>query len=302
MTEPASHEVTFTRIVDAPPELVFDAWTDAKRLSAWYAPEGFTATAESDPREGGAVRVVMRGPDGMESVMTGTYRELDRPIRIVVEATATASDGRTALEALTTVTFADRDGKTEMMVHERATALIPEAAAMLAGMEVGLLQSLRKLDDVVAGRLDRQIVLTHAYEASPEDVFDAFTSEEHLRHWWGPNGFSITTESFNLRPGGVWRFTMHGPDGVDYPNEVMYDDIVRPDLLTFEHTASPDAEDPGFRATITFDPYQAMTIVTMRSVFANARDRELVVEKYGAIEGGRQTLERLEKFLKARHD
>jgi uncharacterized protein YndB with AHSA1/START domain len=173
---------------------------------------------------------------------------------------------------------------------------------MLAGMEVGLLQSLRKLDDVVTGVVDRQIVITHTYEAPREVVFDAFTDEEHLPEWWGPNGFSITTHAFDLRPGGIWRFTMHGPDGVDYPNEVTYEEISRPELLRFEHTAGPDSDDPGFLSIITFDEFEGSTILAMRSVFANASDRDLVVEKYGAIEGGRQTLERLEHFLKTRHD
>jgi uncharacterized protein YndB with AHSA1/START domain len=303
MSDAEAREITITRMVDAPRELVFDAWTQADRLAQWYAPEGFDVPeAESDPRPGGAIRIVMRASWGPESVLTGTYRELDRPSRIVTEANATDAEGRIALEAVTTVTLTDRDGTTELTVHERATALIPEAAMMLAGMEVGLLQSLRKLDDVVTGVVDRQIVVTHTYEAPREVVFDAFTDDDQLQHWWGPNGFSITTHAFDLRPGGIWRFTMHGPDGVDYPNEVTYEEIARPELLRFEHTAGPDSDTPGFFSTITFDEFEGSTIVAMRSVFESASARDLVVEKYGAIEGGRQTLERLENFLKTRHD
>jgi uncharacterized protein YndB with AHSA1/START domain len=303
MSDATSHEITITRIIDAPAEAVFKAWTEAGQLAKWFSPEGFTVPkAESEPRQGGAFTIVMRGPDGSESPMTGVYREFDPPRRLVTEATASLPDGRPALEAVTTVTLTDHDGKTELTVHERATALIPEAGPMLAGMEVGILQSLRRLDDVLTGAVDRQIVLSRMYEAPRERVFDAFTAEEHLQHWWGPNGFTITSHEFDMRPGGVWRFTMHGPDGVDYPNVITYRDIERPELLTYEHSSQPDAEDPPFVVAATFDGYLDMTILTMRMVFPSAADLAFVVEKYHADEGGTQTMERLNEFLKARHD
>jgi uncharacterized protein YndB with AHSA1/START domain len=303
MSDATSHEISITRIIDAPRDLVFKAWTEAEQLAKWFGPEGFTVpSAESDPKPGGAFSLVMRGPDGSDNALTGVYREFDPPRRLVTEATASAPDGTPALEAVTTVTFSDHDGKTELTVHERATALIPDAGPMLGGMEVGILQSLRRLDDVLTGAVDRQIVLTRMYEAPREAVFDAFTAEKHLQHWWGPDGFTITSDEFDVRPGGVWRFTMHGPDGVDYPNVIVYRDISRPELLSYEHTAGPDSDDPGFEVTTTFDEYLSMTILTMRMVFANAGDRDTVVEKYHAVEGGNQTLDRLGTFLKARHD
>ena len=97
---------------------------------------------------------------------------------------------------------------------------------MLAGMEAGLLQSLRRLDDVVTGAVDRSIVLSRMLQAPREQVFELWTSPEHLANWWGPNGFTLTTHEADIRPGGVWRFTMHGPDGVDYPNVLRYDEDV----------------------------------------------------------------------------
>jgi uncharacterized protein YndB with AHSA1/START domain len=303
MSDATSHEISITRIIDAPRDVVFDAWTEAKQLARWFGPEGFTVpSSESDPRPGGAFSIVMRGPDGTDSTMRGVYREFDPPRRLVTESTASGPDGKTALEAVTTVTLIDHDGKTELTVHERATALIPEAGPMLGGMEVGMLQSMRRLDDVLTGAVDRQIVLMRMYEAPRERVFDAFTAEEHLVHWWGPNGFTITIDEIDVRPGGVWRFTMHGPDGVDYPNVITYREIARPELLTFEHTSAPEADDPGFQAKVTFDEFMGATIVTMRSVFASVEDRDMVVEKYHAVEGGTQTLERLNEYLKARHD
>ena len=299
-------EVTITRMLDAPADLVFKAWTDGEHLAKWYAPEGFgVARAESDAKEGGAYTIVMQGPDGVEYPLWGTYTEFDPPRKLVASSTAAAPDGTPALDAVTTVTLVDHGGKTEMTVHEKASALTPEAAPMLGGMEVGLLQTLRKLDDLVTGAIDRSIVLTRMLEAPREQVFELWTSAEHLAKWWGPNGFTTTTHEADIRAGGVWRFTMHGPDGTDYPNVIHYEQVDPPELITFTH--GDDVGDmPPFRGTITFDDFNGMTILTMRTVFVSVDELQRQVEKVGAIEGGNQTLDRLVGYvgevIKARHD
>jgi len=299
-------EVTVTRMIDAPADLVFRAWTEGEHLAKWYAPEGFgVGRAESDAKEGGAFTIVMKGPDGAEYPLWGTYTEFDPPKKLVTAVTAAGPDGTPALDAVTTVTLIDHDGKTEMTVHEKASALTPEAAQMLAGMEIGLQQSLRRLDDLVTGAIDRSIVLSRMLEAPREQVFELWTSAEHLANWWGPNGFTLTTHEADIRPGGLWRFTMHGPGGVDYPNILRYDEIRAPELITFEH-GDGVGESPSFRGTITFDDFQGMTVLTMRSIFESPDELQRVVEKVGAIEGGNQTLDRLVGYvgevIKARHD
>ena len=217
-TEAQSREITITRIFDAPREMVFKAWTEADRIARWWGPEGFSVPeCESDPRTGGSLRIVMRGPDGVDYPMTGTYLEVSAPERLVVESFAMGADGRPVLEGLNTVTFADRDGKTEVTLHARAVALVPEAAMMLGGMSAGWTQSLQCLDDVLTGAVDRQIVLVRLVEAPREVVFRAFTEQDQVEKWWGPTGFSLTIDEMDVRPGGTWRFIMHGPDGVDYP-------------------------------------------------------------------------------------
>ena len=305
MTE-LTGEVTITRMLDAPADLVFRAWTEGEHLAKWYAPEGFgVGRAESDAKEGGAFTIVMKGPDGAEYPLWGTYTEFDPPKKLVTAVTAAGPDGTPALDAVTTVTLIDHDGKTEMTVHEKASALTPEAAQMLAGMEIGLQQSLRRLDDLVTGAIDRSIVLSRMLEAPREQVFELWTSAEHLANWWGPNGFTLTTHEADIRPGGLWRFTMHGPDGVDYPNVLRYDEMRAPELITFEH-GDGVGESPSFRGTITFDDFQGMTVLTMRSIFESPDELQRVVEKVGAIEGGNQTLDRLVGYvgevIKARHD
>jgi uncharacterized protein YndB with AHSA1/START domain len=292
------HTIELTKIVDATADQVFRAFTEPEHLAQWWGPEGFGVSAvTSDARQGGLFRIVMRGPDGMDMPVDGTYREFDPPRRLVTEATAMGSDGEKLLESVTTVDLVDADGKTEIRVRASAVALVPEAAPALAGMEAGWAQSLRRLDDHVTGADDRRIVTTQLVEASPEEVFEVFTTAEHLARWWGPDGFTTTTASMDFRPGGQWRFTMHGPDGTDYPNLITYDEIRPGEALTFLHTGGED-DDVAFRGEVWFDGFMGNTVVTLKAVFATAAERDENVEKYGAIEGGRQTLARLADYAK----
>ena len=295
-------EVSITRLFDAPRELVFRSFTEAEHIAAWWGPEGFTAPeCESDPRPGGKLRIVMRGPDGADLPVDATYLEVDAPSRLVIESNAVGPDGTVLLEAVNTVTFAERDGKTEVIVHARATALVPEAAAMLVGMDAGWTQSLQCLDDVLTGAVDRQFVIMRLFDVPREVVFRAWTDPEQLLHWWGPTGFSLTIEEIDVRPGGTWRFTMHGPDGVDYPNVARYEIVDAPRRLVFMHSGEEvTAEDPAFRSTVTFDDMGGKTVLTMRAVFETAEARDLVQEKYHALEGGNETLDRLGAHLDTR--
>src|SRR6185437_13968766 len=93
-------------------------------------------------------------------------------------------------------------------------------------------------DTVAAGvepEADREIVIERLLDAPRELVFEVFTSAEHLGRWWGPTGFSVTTSAFDFRVGGVWRFVMHGPDGRDYQNRLVFDVIDRPARLLARH-------------------------------------------------------------------
>ena len=139
---------------------------------------------------------------------------------------------------------------------------------------------------------DREIVITRMIDAPPAVVFDAFADAERLGAWWGPDGFTTTTAHFEFRPGGTWEYIMHGPDGTDYPNHVEYREIVRPERIVILH--GERAGDPeSFVSTFTFAARGAATELTLRSVFRTKALRDRVVEEYGAIEGGRQTLARL---------
>src|SRR5882724_7658471 len=141
---------------------------------------------------------------------------------------------------------------------------------------------------------DREIITTRVFDAPRELVFKVWTDSDHVKHWWGPNGFTITTHAMNVTPGGVWRFMMHGPDGVDYPNRIAYEEVVEAERLVYMHGS--DDEPNQFQVTVTFVEENGKTRVTMRAVFPT-KDACDAVKKFGAVEGGQQTLARLDQYL-----
>jgi uncharacterized protein YndB with AHSA1/START domain len=143
---------------------------------------------------------------------------------------------------------------------------------------------------------DREIVVSRTIAGPRRLVYEAYTEVRHLEQWWGPYGFTTTTRSFEFREGGVWDFIMHGPDGTDYPNWIRWREIVPPERIVLVHGTS--ADDPGsFVTTITLIERNGGTEITLRSLFRTKEQRDEVVERYHAIEGGRQTLGRLAAYV-----
>jgi uncharacterized protein YndB with AHSA1/START domain len=139
----------------------------------------------------------------------------------------------------------------------------------------------------------REIAATRLLDAPRELVWAVWTDPRHVAKWWGPNGFTNTIREMDVKPGGRWRFVMHGPDGTDYENEVVFTEIVKPSLLAYDHLR------PKFHVTVTFADQGGKTRLDMRLQFDTAAEREAAVEKYGAVEGLNQTLNRLAGYLGA---
>jgi len=147
-----------------------------------------------------------------------------------------------------------------------------------------------------ASTADREIVIERTVNAPRELVWRAWTEADQIAKWWGPNGFTTTIHAMDVRVGGAWRFIMHGPDGTDYPNKIVYREIVKPERLVYDHGEDNDAHSSSFRSTVTFVAQGRKTKVTMRALFASAEARAATL-KYGAIEGGEQTLARLDHHV-----
>lgn len=139
-------KVVITRVFDAPREVVFRAWIDPKHLAKWWGPECFTnPVCEVDARPGGAVRIVMRAPDGADHPMRGVFREIVAPERLAFTNFAVDENDSPMIDGFTTVTFVEHDGKATMTLETTAKPLVASAARMIEGMQTGWSQSLDKL-------------------------------------------------------------------------------------------------------------------------------------------------------------
>jgi len=145
----------------------------------------------------------------------------------------------------------------------------------------------------------RSIIGTREFDAPRELVFSAWTDPKHLAQWWGPNGFTTTTHSFDFRPGGAWRFVMHGPDGRDYQNRITFEEIVPPERIVYRHGGGNDVEPVQFRQTVIFEDLGNRTRITWRGDFPSAAERNRVIKDYGADEGLVETLARLGGYVAA---
>jgi uncharacterized protein YndB with AHSA1/START domain len=135
---------------------------------------------------------------------------------------------------------------------------------------------------------DREIFETRLLDAPRELVWKLWTEPQHISNWWGPRGFTTTTSEMDVRPGGVWLHVMHGPDGRNYPNRIVYVEVVKPERIVYDHESHPP-----FRTTVIFEEHGVKTKISMRMVFETAELRNRTDRQHGAVEGLKQTLARL---------
>lgn len=143
----------------------------------------------------------------------------------------------------------------------------------------------------------RTLEVSRLLSAPRERVFEVFTAPGHIDQWWGPDGFRNETHSMDFSVGGLWHYTMHGPDGKAWPNWIRYRTIERPLRITYEHGAEL-GEPAHFEGEITFEDMGAQTRITLRLVFPEI-EAARAARSFGAIAGGEQTLARLEAYVSA---
>ena len=142
-----------------------------------------------------------------------------------------------------------------------------------------------------------EITLIRQYDAPVPLVWDAWTDLAQLSQWWGPRGFTITTHSKDLRPGGTWRYTMHGPDGTDYPNVTRYHEVEPLSKLVYDHGGS-DERPPLFRVTVRFtaaDGGTRMHMTVTPPTFEAAEEIRKIIKKAGGDSTWDRLAEHIEK-------
>jgi len=151
----------------------------------------------------------------------------------------------------------------------------------------------------IAETPDCSIVISRIFSAPRELVWQAMTDPKQVVLWWGPRGFTTKIEQMDFRVGGVWKHVMRGPDGTEYLNKSVFKEIVPHERVVYSHGGGVRGQrGVSFIATWTFEELAPeKTRLTMKMVDASGDARDFVVQKYGALEGGKQTLTRLSEHL-----
>ncbi|WP_214069904.1 SRPBCC family protein [Mucilaginibacter sp. dw_454] len=139
---------------------------------------------------------------------------------------------------------------------------------------------------------DRELLLTRTLNAPVDLVWEVWTNPEHIANWWGPNGFTNTINKMDLEPGGEWNLVMHSPDGVDFKNRSIFKEVIINKKIVYEHDSSPK-----FIATITFEEQGDKTLLTWHMLFESREQFIQVVKTFGADEGLKQNVAKLEVYL-----
>jgi uncharacterized protein YndB with AHSA1/START domain len=140
-----------------------------------------------------------------------------------------------------------------------------------------------------------EIKLTRVYDAPVKLVWEAWTDPKQTAKWWGPRGFTLTTHSKDLRVGGNWNYTMHGPDGTDYPNITTYHEVEKYSRLVYDHGAS-EGKPPLFHVTVTFSENKGKTTMNMTMALATP-EAARETRKFIKQAGGNATWDRLAEYL-----
>jgi uncharacterized protein YndB with AHSA1/START domain len=140
-----------------------------------------------------------------------------------------------------------------------------------------------------------EIKLTRVYDAPVRAVWDAWTDPAQAAQWWGPRGFTITTHSKDLRPGGHWSYTMHGPDGTKYENKTIYFEVEECAKLVYDHGGHDDRP-PLFRVTVLFREAQGKTTMEMTMTLASP-EAAAETRKRIKMHNGNSTWDRLAEYL-----
>lgn len=139
---------------------------------------------------------------------------------------------------------------------------------------------------------DREIRISRLLNAPIEWVWKVWTDPDHIKQWWGPNGFTNTISKMEMRPGGEWDLVMHGPDGRDYKNKSVFREIVKHKKIVYEHVTGPK-----FLATIEFESRGRKTFLQWHMLFDTKEEFIQTVKTFKADEGLKQNIEKLSAYL-----
>jgi uncharacterized protein YndB with AHSA1/START domain len=147
---------------------------------------------------------------------------------------------------------------------------------------------------------DRELVLTRLLDAHPEKVYRAWTEPELLKQWFAPLPWTTPRAETDVRPGGASLIVMRSPEGVDYPNQGVYLEVVENERLVFTDAytrAWEPSQQPFMTVVLTFEPSGGKTLYTARVLHWTVADRQHH-EQMGFHQGWGQCTDQLADLLK----
>jgi uncharacterized protein YndB with AHSA1/START domain len=144
---------------------------------------------------------------------------------------------------------------------------------------------------------DRELRISRLFNAPIELVWEVWTNPDHIKNWWGPNGFTNTIHLMDVKNGGEWNLTMHGPDGTDFKNKSIFKEIVPLEKIVYEHITGPK-----FLATVEFEAQMDKTLINWHMLFDTKEEFIQTVKTFKADEGLRQNIDKLNVYLQAQID
>jgi uncharacterized protein YndB with AHSA1/START domain len=291
---PPGKELTITRVLNAPIELVWKVWTDPDHIKNWWGPNGFTNTIlEMDIKPGGNWEFIMHGPDGKDYKNKSIFGEIIKYKRIVYQH-------MTAPKFQTTVDFTPQGKKTLLewrMVFD--TADERDKTVKTFNADVGLKQNIFKLEGYLRSvSSEREMTLTRVINAPREVVFSAWTDPAQIEKWWGPKDFTNPVCKVDARPGGEFLIHMQSPDKTIYPMDGEFHEIVEPGKLVFTTAALDKHGKRLFEIlnTVIFSDANGKTKITLHAAVSNITEEG---KQYldGMKEGWDQSIDRLNELV-----
>ncbi|WP_242693306.1 SRPBCC family protein [Sabulibacter ruber] len=326
---PQLEELVITRTFDAPAAAIWQAWTNPDYLVQWWGPKGFTSpVCYVDLRVGGEYLFCMRSSEGQDYWSKGVYKEIQEPVRLVATDCFSDAQGNTispadaglpgdwADELEVTLTLEEQNGKTLFTLQHKG---LPNGE-MREMTKAGWNESLDKLQEVLAlevsspesSSIGQDFEITCVLDAPKELVFKAWTEADRLNQWYGPQGFTLGVGKLELKPGGIFLYSMQAGNGPKLWGKFVFQEIAAPDQLVYVNSFS-DEEATTTRAPfsetwplemwnlLTLTEENGKTRLHLRSRPHNASPEEKATFEAGFTsmqKGFAGTLEQLETYLK----
>ncbi len=150
------------------------------------------------------------------------------------------------------------------------------------------------MQNEISNTAEREIRISRLLNAPVSLVWEVWTNPDHIKNWWGPNGFTNTITKMDLQEAGEWNLIMHGPDGTHYNNKSLFREVIKEKKLVYEHVSYPK-----FLATVEFESRGNQTLLNWQMLFDTQEDLIKVVKTFKADEGIKQNVEKLEAYLQA---